>query len=197
MRVEPLDKRMAAALAKRLRSLPISPNVITALGLMAGLAGAALFAEGERAAASWGGALFILAMFFDHLDGELARVSQKTSRFGHYFDRVTAAVVYTTTFIGIGVGQQAGTLGSWALYLAVMAGISIGLIFTVRNVVESRHGHHAIEQPSAGGFEIEDSLYLVGPIAWLDALSPLLVAAGAGAPAYLLFTLVRASRGKA
>ncbi len=197
MSVDPFDKRLAAAVAKPLCRLPISPNAITALGLVVGLVGAILFATGERAPICWGGALFILSMFLDHVDGELARISRQTSRFGHYFDRLTAAVVYTMTFIGIGMGQQAGVLGSWALYLSMTAGISIGIIFVIRNMMESRHGHQAIEQPSAGGFEIEDSLYLVGPIAWLDVLSPLLLAAGLGAPAYLGFTLIRASGGKA
>ncbi len=197
MSIKPYDKRLAAAIVMPLRDVPISPNTITALSLIVGLLGAMLFADGERAAVCWGGGLFILSMFLDHVDGEFARVSHRTSRFGHYFDRLTAAVVYTATFVGIGVGQQAGALGSWGLYLSVVAGISIGLIFTVRNVVESRHGHHAVDQPSAAGFEIEDSLYLVGPIAWLDGLFPLLVVAGLGAPGYFVFTLIRAKRGRA
>lgn len=197
MSVDPFDKRMAAALARPMRKLPISPNAITALGLIVGLMAAILFAKGERAAICWGGGLFMLAMFLDHLDGEFARISQQTSRFGHYFDRLTAAVVYTSTFIGVGIGQKGGALGPWAIYLSVTAGISIGLIFAVRNIVESRHGHEAIEQPSAGAFEIEDCLYLIAPIAWLDILTPLLLLAGLGAPAYLVVTLIRASRGKA
>lgn len=197
MSIEPYDKRMAGALAGRMRALPVSPNAITALGLICGLSAAVLFASGERAAANWAGALFVLALIFDHLDGELARLTARTSRVGHYFDRLTAALVYTTTFIGIGVGAQAGALGPRALYLGVAAGIAIGLIFTIRNVVEGRHGHRAVQQPSAFGFEIEDCLYLVAPIAWLDALSPLLAVAGVGAPAYLVFTLFRARRGRA
>lgn len=197
MSVGPFDKRMAAALARLMRNLPISPNAITALSLIAGLAGAMLFAKGEHAAISWGGALFMLAMFLDHVDGEFARISQQASRFGHYFDRLTAATVYTSIFIGIGVGQRGGALGTWAIYLSLAAGVSIGLIFAIRNLVERRHGHEAIEQPSAAGFEIEDVLYLVGPIAWLDFLAPLILLAGVGAPAYLGFTLIRAGRGKA
>ena len=197
MSADPFDKRMAAALARPMRRLPITPNAITALSLIAGLAGAMLFAEGERAANSWGGALFMLAMFLDHVDGELARISRQTSRFGHYFDRLTAATVYTATFIGIGIGQKGGALGPWAIYLSLAAGVSIGLIFAIRNLVESRHGHAAIEQPSALGFEIEDTLYLIGPLAWLDVLTPLILLAGLGAPAYLGFTLVRAGSGRA
>lgn len=197
MSVDPVDKRMAASLARTMRKLPISPNAITALGLIAGLAGAMLFAEGEHAAISWGGALFMLAMFLDHVDGEFARICGQTSRLGHYFDRLTAATVYTATFIGIGIGQKGGALGPWAIYLSLAAGVSIGLIFAIRNLVESRHGHEAIEQPSAAGFEIEDTLYLVGPLAWLDVLTPLILLAGLGAPAYLGLTFIRASRGKA
>ena len=42
---------------------------------------------------------------------------------------------------------------------------------------------------SFAGFETEDVLYLIAPIAWLGWLSPFLIAAVAGAPAFALFTL--------
>ena len=183
------DQLLAARLAKMLVRLPVTPNMVTSLSLLVGLAAAGCFASGDRLWIAAGGALFMLACLFDHVDGELARRTGRTSTFGHYYDRVTAATVYTMGFLGIGVGQQDSSLGAWAVGLGLSAGISIGLLFALRNEIERRHGKESIKQRVVGGFEIEDILYLVGPLAWLDWLVPLVVASGLGAPLYLLLSL--------
>ena len=184
------DQLLAARLARVLARLPVTPNMVTSMSLLMGLTAAGFFASGERLWIGAGGLLFILACLFDHVDGELARLTGRTSTFGHYYDRATAATVYTTGFLGIGVGQQDSTLGGWAVALGLSAGISIGLIFALRNQMERRYGKESIKQRITGGFEIEDILYLVGPVAWLDWLVPLVVASGLGAPLYLLLSLV-------
>jgi hypothetical protein len=43
----------------------------------------------------------------------------------------------------------------------------------------------------AAGFDPDDVLFLVGPIAWLDGLTWLLLAAAVGAPVFLLLALLR------
>ncbi len=40
-----------------------------------------------------------------------------------------------------------------------------------------------------GGETPEDTLYIVGPVTWLGALQPFLVAAGIGTPAFLIWVL--------
>ncbi|HXJ77444.1 MAG TPA: hypothetical protein VMS64_02080 [Candidatus Methylomirabilis sp.] len=40
----------------------------------------------------------------------------------------------------------------------------------------------ALDQPSGGGFDLGDVLYLVVPLTWLHALDPFLATAGIGAP---------------
>ncbi len=159
-----------------------------------GLTAAGFFASGERELIVAGGLLFMLACLFDHVDGELARLTGRTSTFGHYYDRATSATVYTTGFLGIGLGQQDSALGGWAVALGLSAGISIGLLFALRNEIERRYGKESIKQRVIGGFAIEDLLYLVGPVAWLGWLVPLVVASGIGAPLYLLLSLVLSRR---
>lgn len=194
---EPFDKRLAALIVKPLGALPITPNAITACGLVAGLTAAVLFAAGTRGTAGWAGGLFMLACFLDHVDGELARLTQRCTRFGHSFDRITSAIVLTAAFIGLGFGARFGALGNWAVVLGTAAGIAVASIFAVRNRVELNHGHDAIAQPATGGFEIEDGLYLIGPIAWAGWTTAFVAAAGVGAPLYLLFTLLHARHGRA
>lgn len=188
------DQRLAARLAKPLARTPLTPNMVTTMSLLMGLTAAGFFASGERVLIAAGGLLFMLACLSDHVDGELARLTGRTSTFGHYYDRATAATVYTTSFLGIGVGQQNSALGDWAVTLGLSAGISIGLLFALRNEIERRYGKQSIKQRVVAGVEIEDLLYLVGPVAWLGWLVPLIVASGIGAPLYLVVSLVLGRR---
>jgi hypothetical protein len=48
-----------------------------------------------------------------------------------------------------------------------------------------------IGYPRLAGFELEDGIYLLAPLAWLGFLTPFFVAAGIGAVVYCLWTLGR------
>ena len=55
-------------------------------------------------------------------------------------------------------------------------------------------GRDAIHQRSILGFEIEDTLYLVGPITWLGVLEPFILLSGIGTPLFLIYVLYDAGR---
>ena len=193
MNEAPWDQKLARILAKPLVRTPVHPNHITTLGLLLGLAAAWLFSLGDRDAANWAAALFVLAAFLDHVDGELARLAGKTSRFGHYYDHVVSGITYTAGFIGIGIGMSGGVLGWWAIPLGIVAGISITLVMSVRLGTEIKHGKESIRQRNFAGFQAEDVLYVVGPVTWLGGLMPFLVAAGVGAPLFLIWVIWRSA----
>ena len=46
----------------------------------------------------------MLSNFVDHTDGELARISGKSSRIGHFYDLACDALVTVMLFVGMGVG---------------------------------------------------------------------------------------------
>ena len=187
--IDPLwDQRLARALVRPLRHGPITPNAITTITLIVGLIGAGLCALGGGAA-YLGTLLFMLACLLDHADGELARLTGRTSAGGHYYDLAAGGTVLVALFIGIGVGQQVGPLGTWSIVLGGGAGAATAWIFVLRMDLERRAGKAAARQPSLLGFEIEDVMYLVGPITWLGWLQPFLVVAGVGAPLFALFVL--------
>jgi hypothetical protein len=52
-----------------------------------------------------------------------------------------------------------------------------------------RFGSGAIDQPSWGGFEIEDIMYIVGPVAWFNELAFFLVLASIGTPIFMIVTI--------
>jgi phosphatidylglycerophosphate synthase len=137
--------------------------------------------------------LLIVSNFLDHTDGELARMSGKTSRLGHLYDLWSDAVVTILLFIAIGVGVAANPgmdMPFSPVVLGFAAGIAIALIFFLRMRIEEMHGKTATRQASLGGFETEDVLYLF-PLATLsNALAPMLLVAAVCAPSYAIWVTV-------
>ena len=186
-RIEPpWDQRLARLMVGPLRQSPITPNAITTSTIVFGLLGAWLLARGG-AAVHLGAALAMIAFLLDHADGELARLTGRTSTFGHYYDLFADALVMSALFIGIGLG--AGGLGSPAVRLGMIAagGVAVAMLF--RMELERRAGKIAVRQPSLLGVEAQDVLYLVGPVTWLGGLETFLMLAAIGAPLYALAAL--------
>lgn len=191
------DQQLGRLLAKPLARMGMHPNAVTTIGLLLGLASGVLYALGEAEAANWGAGIFVLAAFMDHVDGEVARMTGKTSTFGHYYDHVAAMTSYTAMFVGAGIGFRDSMLGEWAVLLGILAGVSVAATMSVRLRIEVRQGKGAVRQNNLFGFEPEDTLYLVGPVTWLGGMLPFVVAAGIGGPIFLLFVLRQLRRGPA
>lgn len=96
----------------------VTPNAITVIGLLLNLLVALVIASGSLVA---GGVLVLFANLFDMLDGAVARVSGKGSKFGAFFDstldRYAEAVVY------LGVGAWLYSQGDGTTLLAAYLGI--------------------------------------------------------------------------
>lgn len=195
----PWDARLARRLVAPLVNSWVTPNHLTTLRLGAGLAAAAAFVPGSYGWSNLAALLLVLSNFLDHTDGELARMSGKTSRIGHLYDLASDAVVTILLFvaIGVGVGKAGIDLGFPPTVLGMVAGIAIALIFFLRMRIEELHGKTATQQASLGGFETEDVLYLF-PLATLsNALAPMLLAAAICTPLYaawVVFDYQRALR---
>jgi phosphatidylglycerophosphate synthase len=158
---------------------------MTTLRLGTGLAAAFFFGSGEWPhLAAW---FWVMSTFLDHTDGELARMSGKQSRYGHFYDLVTDAVATISLFIGIGWGLTNSYLGIWSLFMGLVAGIAIAIIFYLRNGIEQRSGKAATKQPTFLGFEAEDTLYLLPLIIWLDGLILFLLTAVLITPIIAIF----------
>lgn len=190
----PYDKRIARVLVRPLARIGITPNQITAFTLVLALAAAWLFAIGDTMLSNWAAGMFVVARFLDHFDGELARLTGKTSRFGYYFDYVTGGLSHAALFLGIGIGLAAGPLGYWAIGLGVGGGIaslwSLFLNLDLDRRMEFAEGE-TIGYPGMWGFELEDGIYLFAPITWIGWLPEFFVAASAGSIIYTVWTFGR------
>lgn len=184
---KPYDQRLARILVTPFRDTALHPNHLTTVTLLLGQTAAVLFAVALDLA--WCAALlYMLAVFSDHMDGELARMTGKTSSFGHDYDYIVGGINYTSLFIGIGIGLG-GRTGDWALALGLLAGLSNPFILYLRMQMERRFGAAAVEHPARGGFEIEDFVYLIGPITWSAGILWFFVPYAVGNIGYLFWTI--------
>jgi len=185
---KPYDARLAAWLVRPLIDSRVTPNHLTCVRFAVGAAGAVMFALGGRPDTA--ALLIVLSNFLDHTDGELARMSGKTSRFGHYFDLASDALVTVGMFVGMGIGLV-GQIGNSAAWMGCSAGLAVAGIFHLRNIIENRHGKTATKQPRFAGFEAEDVLYLIPLVTLAGALDGFLRAAAIGAPIALLIVTIQ------
>lgn len=187
---KPWDSRLANALVRPFRDTALTPNQVTTVGLATGLSAAMAFAAGG----GWahvGAGLFVLSALLDHADGELARMTGRTSPLGHVYDRIADLVVKVSVFAGMGFGLRHAWLGSWSGVAGLVAGISFVTIFLLRSELARRMGRSALDQPAAGPFEIEDILYLIAPLTWSGHLQAFVAAASVGAPLFAIWTATR------
>lgn len=108
------------------RRSPLSPNAITVLALALAFAAAFLFYRRQFLA---GLGLVIAAGFADAFDGIVARVQNKTSRFGdfldHFCDRVADAVLLTGWLLGSNVRTELALVSVAAILLNGYAGTQL------------------------------------------------------------------------
>jgi phosphatidylglycerophosphate synthase len=101
---------------------PISANGVTFLFLLAGLAGAGVFALGTPMAWIVGTLLLWLSILFDFSDGEVARFRQESSWFGDYFEETVHAALVIAMYCGISLGVwQRGPANPWPFVFALVA----------------------------------------------------------------------------
>jgi len=198
----PWDARLARRLVTPLKDSWVTPNHLTSVRLIVGLAGAMAFVPGTYAWSNLAAVLIVLSNFLDHTDGELARLSGKTSRVGHLYDLASDAVITVLLFVAIDVGVDA-TYGIGinvpSVMLGTLAGIAVALIFYLRMRIEEMAGKSASRQASIAGFETEDVLYLLPLVTLFDAAGPFLLLASIGAPLFAIWVIAdyrRVKRGR-
>jgi phosphatidylglycerophosphate synthase len=185
----PYDQRLARRIIRPFARTGLTPNMVTGISFALGLASAFTFAYAAETLAGWAALLFMLAVLTDHMDGELARMTGKTSTIGHHLDYIVGTLNYAALFIGLGVGLSHGPWGNQALALGLAVGLANPVICGLRMLMDSRYGVEAVEHPAAGGFEIEDFIYLIGPIAWMGWIGYFFLVYGLGTFGYLIFTI--------
>ncbi|UCE63881.1 MAG: CDP-alcohol phosphatidyltransferase family protein [Nitrospirota bacterium] len=121
-----VNRKLSGVLTRLFLKMGVSPNTITLISMLIGLAAAGCIATGLYEWGVMGALLFQLSVIMDCCDGEVARLTFSESRFGKEFDILADNVVHIAIFVGIASGTYLH--GPWA-------GTSLPLILGMMTVV--------------------------------------------------------------
>lgn len=184
-----IHKVARATIVRPLANTSVTPNQLTTVRLIAGVGAAMAVAHGSIEWANFGAVLFILSMLLDRADGDLARMTGRTSPGGHTYDLFADAFCNALIFIGLGIGLRFSEFGLWSILMGVIAGGAVATILMLVIRIENLQGARAAEIGGIFGFDPDDAMLLI-PIAILLGWSEgLLVAAAIGAPAFAVLFL--------
>jgi archaetidylinositol phosphate synthase len=185
---------LSRPLVRPLIGTRVRPNHITSLRLIFGIAACGAFAWGGPQGMGWGGGLWLVSAFLDRADGELARLGKLMSPGGHLYDYYADVFVNALFFVAIGVGLRHGWLAHWSMPLGLLTGGAIFLSSIFAEWLEQRSPPGTRAYPGKWGFDPDDALYLMAPLAWLGWLSFILVGSAIGATLIMILTGVRLLR---
>jgi len=94
-------------IGKAFASTGLSPNFWTLVGLAFALLSALVYGLGIEFGLIIGGILLLVSGFFDMVDGQVARVTGKTSQKGSYLDSMFDKIAEVAIFLGLLVGRYA------------------------------------------------------------------------------------------
>ncbi|MBS3921856.1 MAG: CDP-alcohol phosphatidyltransferase family protein [Nitrosarchaeum sp.] len=108
-------------IGKAFASTRLSPNFWTVVGLLFALASAVVYGLGIEFGLIIGGILLLVSGFFDMVDGQVARVTGKTSKKGSYLDSMFDKIAEVAIFLGL-------LIGGYAEPYLVMIAITLSLL---------------------------------------------------------------------
>ncbi len=122
--VRKYSRKFLEPLARFISTTGVSPNVITVTGFLLMIIVAFVLAKGYF---FWGGILITAFALFDAIDGILARMMERTSRFGAFLDstldRLSEVVIFLGLFIYyMGQNQQLELI---LIYLTVVGSLMV------------------------------------------------------------------------
>lgn len=181
-----IHKIARAVIVRPLADTRVTPNQITTVRIVAGVAAAAAFAVGQEVWSMAGAWIFMLSMLLDRADGDLARLTGRTSPGGHKYDLFADAFCNSLIFVGLGIGLRATGYGYWAIPMGLLAGAAVTTILMLVIRIEALQGARAAEIGGIFGFDPDDAMLAVPVAVLLGWSEPLLVAAAVGAPAFAI-----------
>jgi phosphatidylglycerophosphate synthase len=182
---------LARVCIKPLIDTPVTPNHITSVRLATGLAAAGTLAVGDSPWTDLGAGLFLLSFLLDRADGELARLSGKTSPWGHRYDVIADSVCNALILVGLGLSLRDSTFGLWAVPLGLVSGAAVITVLAMVMKLESAQGYRAAELHGYARFDPDDAMLAVPFAIWLGWSVPLLFAAAIGATVFaVIFFLI-------
>jgi len=137
---------------RRRGSLPfrkIAPNMVTSGNLLCGMMALILLFHGRFVPAAW---LVFMAVFFDFMDGKIARRLGGGTQFGLEFDSLADVVSFGVVPAMLMYTSYAGALGLWGVLAAAFFALCGALRLARFNVVHMPGPFQGLPIPAGGLF---------------------------------------------
>lgn len=118
---------LALVFVRTIYRTPITPNGVTFLSFLGGIASAYSFAQGTHSGFVWGGIWLAIANILDCSDGQLARLQQSGTPLGRLVDGVVDWAISLAFFVGLAIGMQRMTGDATVWILVTIAGFTSAL----------------------------------------------------------------------
>ncbi len=115
-------RRVGYRIALLASCLGVSPNQITVVSILLGVASGPLFYRQDLTSNLIGAGLLILANILDSADGQLARLIGKTTRLGRWLDGLCGQLWFTSIYVSLGLRLLNDGFPPWAGGLIALAG---------------------------------------------------------------------------
>lgn len=153
------------AIVRAFAASRINPNALTVIGFLLNLLAAYLFAYGYF---RWAGGMVLLAGLFDMLDGRVARLSNRVTQFGGFFDSVLDR--YSDLCLMIGLLVFYGRINRF-WYVTLVALVMIGSVMV--SYTRAR-AENLIPTCKVGFLERPERMVLILIGAFFDRMAPVL-----------------------
>jgi len=134
----PLLRHLSYRLTPILLKTPATPNLITTISLLLGLACAACFTQGGWITGIVGGLLLVASYTFDNCDGEVARIKKMSSEFGAKLDDMSDWIVDASFFVALGYGTAQVNGQQFWLWLGLAAAAGAFIDYIVDLIYEAK-----------------------------------------------------------
>jgi CDP-diacylglycerol--glycerol-3-phosphate 3-phosphatidyltransferase len=157
--------RVLDAIVRAFAALGVNPNILTFIGFSINLLAAYLFAYGYF---RWAGGIIILAGLFDMADGRVARITNRVTPFGGFFDSVMDR--YSDLGLLIGLLIYYGRINRY-FYVSLVA---VAMIGSVMVSYARARAENLIPSCKVGFLERPERVVLIIIGALFDRMAPVL-----------------------
>lgn len=187
-----MHKISRTLIVKPLVRTAVHPNHLTIARLVTGVGAFCSISFGASPWLQIGSVCFLVSILFDRADGDLARLTGRTSSSGHKLDLMSDAFCNSMIFVGLGIGlsHSHSAYGLGAIVMGLVAGMSVAAILGMVIKVESLQGARAAELGSAAGFDPDDAMCVVPIAVFFEFGEGLLLLAAIGAPCFAVFFFI-------
>jgi len=195
------ERKISLAITRRLAVTPVTPDVMTVVSVLIGLAGATFFLSSSPGYQLVGALLFLAHSILDGCDGELARLKFMESPHGAILDFWGDNVVHVGVFACMAVGLSSAQEATWPL--------ALGAITVVATLGAAATQSRAFMQDTTVGadaawiarfaeaFSHRDFIYLVIALSAFGRAHVFLILASIGTPIFFALLLWVGARRRA